>query len=117
MVYRLKNLEEAEDSQVAGGAKKLTGLPEHLKLGLAALKSQELSKMDKCISVTNTRMVKRNALVVLLSNGRVGQINFFIWNKMSGRILVAYKEMEPNLEKPFFFDDAGCHVLRMKPQR
>ena len=36
---------------------------------------------------------------------------------MSGGILVAYAEIEPNLEKPFFFDDAGCHVLRMKQQR
>ena len=62
-------------------------------------------------------MVKRKASVVLLSNGRVGEINFFIWNEMSAGILVAYKEIDPNPEKPFFIDDAGCHVLRMKPQR
>ena len=37
-----------------------------------------------------TWMVKRNASVVLLSNGRVGEINFFIWNKISGGIFVAY---------------------------
>ena len=64
-----------------------------------------------------TRMIKRNASVVLLSNGIVGDINFFIWNKTSGRILVVYKVIEPNLDKPFFFDDAGCHILRMKSQR
>ena len=62
-------------------------------------------------------MVKRNACVVLLSNGTVGEINFFIWNKMSGKTLVAYKKTEPDLDKPFFFDNAGCHVLRMRPQR
>lgn len=30
--------------------------------------------------------------------------------------VVAYEEIEPNLEKPFFFDAAGCHVLRIKQQ-
>lgn len=59
-------------------------------------------------------MVKRNVLVVLLSNGRVGLINFFIWNKMLGKIFVVYKEIESNFEKLFFFDDVGCYVLRMK---
>ena len=62
-------------------------------------------------------MIKRNASVVLLSNGIVGDINFFIWNKVSGRILVVYKVIEPSLDNPFFFDDAGCHILRMKSQR
>lgn len=62
-------------------------------------------------------MVKRNACVVLLENGKVGEINFFIWNKNSGNTLVVYQEIEPDLERPFFFDDAGCHILRMKPQR
>lgn len=124
MVYRLKNLKEAEDCQVAGGAKKPTGLPEHLmeeislKIGPRSFKISRIVKNGQVFfSNEYTRMVKRNASVVLLSNGRVGLINFFIWNKMSDKILVAYKEIEPNLEKPFFFDDAGCHVLRMKPQR
>lgn len=124
MVYRLKNLKEAEDCQVAGGAKKLTGLPEHLmeeislKIGPRSFKISRIVKNGQVFfSNEYTQMVKRNASVVLLSNGRVGQINFFIWNKMSGRILVAYKEIEPNVEKPFFFHDAGCHVLGMKPQR
>lgn len=30
--------------------------------------------------------------------------------------VVAYEEIEPNLEKTFFFDAAGCHVLRIKQQ-
>ena len=64
-----------------------------------------------------TRMKKRNCCVVLLSNGKVGEIHFFVWNKTSGNIFAAYKEIEPDLSKPFFFDDAGCHVLRMKSQR
>ena len=64
-----------------------------------------------------TRMVKRNACVVLLSNGKVADIQFFAWNKESGVTLVVYKEIEPDLDKPFFFDNAGCHILRMKPQR
>ena len=64
-----------------------------------------------------TRMVKRNACVVLLSNGKVADIQFFAWNKESGVTLVVYKEIEPDLDKPFFFDNAGCHILCMKPQR
>ena len=31
-----------------------------------------------------TRMVKRNACVVLLSNGKIGEISYFIWDKESG---------------------------------
>ena len=124
MLNRLKNLKEAEDCQVAGGAKKLTGLPVPLmeeisrRIGPGSFKISRIVRNGQVFfSREYTRMVKRNASVVLLSNGRVGEIDFFIWNKMSGRILAAYKEIEPNLEKPFFFDDSGCHVLRMKPQR
>ena len=64
-----------------------------------------------------TRMVKRNACVVLLANGKVADIQFFAWNKESGVTLAVYKEIEPDLDKPFFFDNAGCHILQMKPQR
>ena len=64
-----------------------------------------------------TRMVKRNACVVLLSNGKVGEINYFIWDKQSGDTFFVFEEIQPDLEKPFFYENAGCHVLRMKPKR
>lgn len=120
----MRNLKEAKDCQIAGGSKKLLGLPPQLieevvrECGQNSLKvSRIVRKGHVYFSKEYTRMVKRNACVVLLSDGKVGEINFFIWNKESGNTLVAYKEMEPDLDKPFFFDDAGCHVLRMKPQR
>lgn len=120
----MKNLKGAKDCQVAGGAKKLEGLPVHLvnevlcKCGPDNFKVLRIVRNGQVFfSREYTRMIKRNASVVLLSNGRVGDINFFIWNKVSGRILVVYKVIEPNLDNPFFFDDAGCHILRMKSQR
>lgn len=62
-------------------------------------------------------MMKRNASVVLFTNGKVGEVNFFIWDKTSGSTLVVYEEMEADCDKAFFFDEAGCHALRMNPQR
>ena len=64
-----------------------------------------------------TRMVKRNACVVLLSNGKIGEISYFIWDKESGDAFFVYEELEPDLERPFFYENAGCHVLRMKSER
>ena len=124
LVSRLKNLKDAKDCQVAGGAKKLVGLPVQLanevfrKCGPDNFKVLRIVRNGQVFFGREyTRMIKRNASVVLLSNGIVGDIHFFIWNKTSGRILVVYKVIEPNLDKPFFFDDAGCHILRMKSQR
>ena len=120
----LKNLKEAKDCQIAGGAKKLLAMPQHLTEEIVRVCGHDSLKVSRIVrkghvsfSKEYTRMVKRNACVVLLENGKVGEINFFIWNKNSGNTLVVYQEIEPDLERPFFFDDAGCHILRMKPQR
>lgn len=122
--YSLKNLKDAKDCQIAGGAKKLSGLPAGLmdevlrKCGHNSMKvSRIVRKGHVYFSKAYTRMVKRNACVVLFTNGMVGEVNFFIWDKSSGVTLAVYEEIEPDLDKPFFFDEAGCHVLRMKPQR
>ena len=64
-----------------------------------------------------TRMVKRDACVVLLSNGKVAEINYFIWDRQSGDTFLVYEEIQPDLERPFFYENVGCHVLRMKPER
>ena len=122
--YRLKNLKEANNCQIAGAAKKLSGLPAHVmayimrECGPESCKVLRIVKQSQVFfSKEYTRMKKRNCCVVLLSNGKVGEIHFFIWNKKSGNTFAAYKEIEPDLNRPFFFDDAGCHVLRMKSQR
>lgn len=120
----LKNLKEAKSCQIAGAAKKLSGLPPQLMRVVLNECGQNTSKVSRIVkkgqiyfSREYTRMVKRNACVVLLSNGKVADIQFFVWNKESGVTLVVYKEIEPDLDKPFFFDNAGCHILRMKSQR
>ena len=124
LFHRLKNLKDANDCQIAGAAKKLSGLLGHLmqdvlwECGPHSCKVLRIVKKGHVFfSKEYTRMVKRNACVVLLTIGKVGEIKFFIWNKTSGKTLVAYEEIEPGLDKPFFFDGAGCHVLRMKSQR
>ena len=39
---------------------------------------------------------------------------FFVWSRESGCTVAVYKEMVPDAVKPFFFDDAGHHILRME---
>lgn len=64
-----------------------------------------------------TRMVKRNSSVALFENGKIGEIEFFVWDKDSGITLAVFREVYPDLSKPFFFQDAGHHILRMKQER
>ena len=64
-----------------------------------------------------TRMVKRNAHVVLFESGKVGEIEFFVWERQTGITLAVFSEIQPDLEKPFFFCEAGHHTLRMKQER
>ena len=120
----LKNLKEATGCQIAGGAKKFTGLEPHLIEAVNTQCGQNSWKRLRIVmkghvyfSKEYTRMVKRNACCILLSSGKVGEIDFFVCNKDSGVTLVVFREIEPDHDKPFFFDSAGCHILRMKPQR
>ena len=64
-----------------------------------------------------TRMVKRNASVVLFACGKVGEIEFFVWEKQSGVTLAVFREVQPDLQSPFFFNEAGHHTLRMQQER
>ena len=45
-------------------------------------------------------MVKRNACVVLLSNGKVGEINYFIWDKQSGDTFFVFEEILQYEQRP-----------------
>ena len=126
--FSLKNLKEANHCQIASGTKKLTGLhaPPSVADGVAQQCGENICKVFKIVmkghvyfSKEYTRMVKHNACVVLLSNGKVGEINDFtcIWDKESGDAFFVYEELEPDLEKPFFYENARCHVLQMNPER
>ena len=48
-----------------------------------------------------------------LSMGKLER-EFFVWSRESGCTVAVYKEMVPDAVKPFFFDDAGHHILRME---
>ena len=120
----LKNLKEANSCQIAGGAKKLDALPPDLAEEVAHECGENCLKVSRIVmkghvyfSKEYTRMIKRNGFVVLLSNGKVAEIQFFIWSKGSGDTHLVYKEVKPDQRKPFFYNDVGCHVLRIQPQR
>lgn len=42
-------------------------------------------------------MVKRNVSVVLFVCGKVGEIEFFVWEKQLGVILVVFREVQLDL--------------------
>jgi len=121
----VKNLKEAKNCQIAGGAKKLTGVqPELMEKICREVKGEAIAKVLRIVkngqvfySKEYTRMVKRNAHVVLLVSGQVGEIQFFVWDRQTGITLAVFREIQPDLEKPFFFSKAGHHMLRMKQDR
>ena len=121
--FSLKNLKEANHHQIAGGTKKLAGLhvPTSVADGVAQQCGENICKVFKIVmkghvyfSKEYTRMVKRTSCVVLLSNGKV--VSMYMGQGIR-RCFFVYEELEPDLEKPFFYENAGCHVLRMKPER
>jgi hypothetical protein len=94
---------------------KLTGLAPTLmneidREGNGATKMKVL-RIVKCgqviYSKEYTRMVKRNAQVVLFDDGKVGEIEFFVWVKESGVTFAVFKEILLDEDNPFFFKDAG----------
>lgn len=123
--FRVKNLKTAQGCQIAGGAKKLDGWSEDL-LEKINIETTSQTKMKVLRIVKNgrvyfskeyTRMVKRNSSVALFENGKIGEIEYFVWDRDSGLTLAVFREVYPDLGKPFFFQDAGHHILRMKPER
>ena len=113
----MKNLKEAKNCQIAGGAKKLTGVqPELMEKICREVEGEAIAKVLRIVkngqvfySKEYTRMVKRNAHVVLLVSGQVGEIQLFVWDRQTGITLAVFREIQPDLEKPFFFSKAG-HV-------
>ena len=66
--------------------------------------------MDKCFSRRSTP----ECYVVLFACGKVGEVECFMWDRQSGITLAVFREVQPDLQKPFFFSEAGHHILRMK---
>ena len=68
----------------------MTGLPLSVADDVAQQCGENICKVFRIVmkghvyfSKDSTRMVKCNACVVLLSNGKVGEIGYFIWDKES----------------------------------
>ena len=125
LCFRVKNLKMAENCFIAGGAKKLVGLPQELmeKIDMEVnggnkVKVQRIVKNGQVFySKEYTRMVKRNGYVVLFACGKVGEIECFVWDRQSGITLAVFREVQPDLQNPFFFSEAGHHILRMRQER
>ena len=41
---------------------------------------------------------------------KLARLNFFVWDKDSAATLAAFREVYPDLAKPFFFQDAAHHT-------
>lgn len=60
---------------------------------------------------------QEECLCCALCKWKGGRSKLFHLGQIIRVTLAVYEELEPDHDKPFFFDEAGCHVLRMKPQR
>jgi len=61
-----------------------------------------------------SRMMKRNPCVVQFQDDTIGEIESFAWNMASGKVVAIYKQLLIDNEKPFFFNNAGHHVIRVQ---
>ena len=55
-------------------------------------------------------MVEQNGYVVLFACGKVGEVECFVWDRQSGITLAVFREVQPDLQKPFFFSETGHHI-------
>ena len=56
-------------------------------------------------------MVEQNGHVLLFACGKVGEVECFVWDRQSGITLAVFREVQPDLQNPFFFSEAGHHIL------
>ena len=56
-------------------------------------------------------MVEQNGHVLLFACGKVGEVECFVWDRQSGITLAVFREVQPDLRNPFFFSEAGHHIL------
>lgn len=59
-----------------------------------------------------TRMRQRNSSVVILNNGTVAEIQYFIFYLKTKKVLVVFKEIEIDRDNAFHLKDAGYHIIR-----
>lgn len=115
----------ANNCSVAGGVKKCQDFPEHISRAVNGLIGEgEVVKAARIVvgghiffSKHYSRMVKRNPCVVQFSDDSLGEIEYFAWNTASGGVVAIYRQVMINDEKPFFFNEAGHHVLRVQNER
>lgn len=122
---QLRSLKKANDCQVAGGTKKVQNLQQPIGEAITRILGSDAVWMVNRIVVNGhvyfskqyTRMVKRNACVVQFTDNTLGGIEFFVWEKKSGKVLAIFKEIEVDSNKLFFFNDVGLHAVRVKSDR
>ena len=123
--FRPQNLENAEGCQVAGKPKKLPSeLPDEVMATIAETIGRQSKAVTRIVqegqvyfSKTYQRMKRRNASVILFENGKIGEVQFYAWNEETGATAAVFQELVPDPNRPFFFDDAGRHIMRVQPNR
>ena len=55
--------------------------------------------------------------VVLFENGKIEEVQFYAWNEETGAAAAVFRELVPDPTRPFFFDNAGRHIMRVQPNR
>lgn len=116
---QLRSLKKANDCQVAGGTKKVQNLQQPIGEAITRILGSDAVWLVNRIVVNGhvyfskqyTRMVKRNACVVQFTDNTLGEIEFFVWEKKSGKVLAIFKEIEVDSNKLFFFNDVGLHAV------
>ena len=116
-------MKRAQNCEVAGSAKPLSGINPAVLLKVNRLMQGNLVKKvlrvvmngEVYFSRQYSRMTRRNACTVLFASGEVGEIQFFVWEQVSGLVAAVFREIVHDEKRPFFFNDAGQHILRMKP--
>ena len=103
-------LKEARNCKVAGRGKCISNVPaavmEEIQRRISGRGLEKILRNFKggeiSYSKEYTRMVKRNVSVVLFLDGKVGETEFFVWDKETGATVVVYREIYPNQTDPFF---------------
>jgi len=122
---RPRNLKEAKNCSIAGGVRPLKDISAQCLNTVTSILGNggELKMGARVVlgchvffSKLYTRVEKRNACVVQFKDNTFGEIELFAWND-NKEVIAVYKQISIDMGRPFFFDDAGHHVLCVNKTR
>ena len=125
-IYRIRNLKDARNCQVAGAAKPFQPPDELLeKLGAAVENNNDgFFKVLRIVkggqvyySKEYTRVVKRNSYTVLLTGELYASVLYYLWGRNCGKVFAVYHVIAVDAIKPFILKNAGYHIIRVQEER